>query len=831
MASHFLSPQLITLRVITQRIAATSTWQLTHVAPYLAGMVISCEVLFRNAERQGNSQAESETILLLHKFKTQISTLLYDKTPEGRWAAILLIKATTEIGGWEVLRASGLWVRGLLAILGRGDPESIKELCIITLTRIFLLTQHHQSILREITTPSLPGFIALCLEILKADLTPAQIQKRKTSGCHSLCVTAISALCELIPHHPTLFRPFASQIRAYILPHIAATCPELGADKTQCVNSKKTTASIAEPAQKLLVLLSVCAPRNTSGDEWTRTMHDLIRIFHRTADLVFRAVSEDWKPSSTTSQPDTSNDKSFNEVVSDMKQDSFGLPGWKGIYAGMDRLDGILHTLQMFLTTPIPSAVNVPVGSILDVLTRVLSVLPPSNKERFNNGMRLNLEIGRDEREGFWTGLSRVQISALEVYLLLISRLGLSSIVFCDGVLEQALLIFESDIDNADVRKTVYELVSNVLSLIGLSLKKSSSGLLSNCARRCCEDALPSAESPSSAAYISKDSSKIPPAKGASAINADSYFKSLITPGRHSSTSKDVQISAAKLLPLTISNIPHGLFPFALRAQIDGTAILTGNKLAMMASVLNPPQGQKGARQVRSVLPFLARQFPDKLEVEAMIRPRMRVLQRENDNLGFVLLNEDLNNCHDSDGGNIYHQKETLTTGGRMKNGENLYPFEQTNQKTLNVTPDHSSLVAVVQQPQPLLRLETRLSSPSQKRNRDTSLTENNSPASANSKLEPSAVSEDSLALHRKRQRVETTDPISTNQAISPDPENLLADLQTPLPIAKEALNYCTIAKKAAFGVEENNSDDSETFVMPHIDMELDTDDESEGDE
>lgn len=59
----------------------------------------------------------SEGSLLVHKLKTNVSTLLNGRSREGRFAAIGLIKAMVDVGGWEVLRGSEPWVRGLLSIV------------------------------------------------------------------------------------------------------------------------------------------------------------------------------------------------------------------------------------------------------------------------------------------------------------------------------------------------------------------------------------------------------------------------------------------------------------------------------------------------------------------------------------------------------------------------------------------------------------------------------------------------------------------------------------------------------------------------------------------
>jgi pre-rRNA-processing protein RIX1 len=59
----------------------------------------------------------SEAALQVHKLKTQINSLLNGKSHNGRFAAVVLIKAVVDVGGWECLRLSEPWVRGLLSII------------------------------------------------------------------------------------------------------------------------------------------------------------------------------------------------------------------------------------------------------------------------------------------------------------------------------------------------------------------------------------------------------------------------------------------------------------------------------------------------------------------------------------------------------------------------------------------------------------------------------------------------------------------------------------------------------------------------------------------
>ena len=711
------SQPLITLRVTTQRLAATPTWQLPHVVPYLASTLLTCEKIIQNTQASSQTKDTSEAGVLVHKLKTQISTLLHEKTPQSKWASVILIKAIIEVGGEDILRASGAWVRGLLGILGRPDPDATKELCIITLTRIFLLTQGHQSIIREITTPSLPGFITSCLNVLRAGFSTKE--KVKANGFHSLSITTLKALCELVPLHPTAFRPFLTQTTTLVIRLIAPTPSNLEVRPDEITSA--ITTSIAEPSRRLFVLMNTCASENTSGEEWAISLRAIISSMHRTADLVFRAVTEDWEPS-TRPLSVIDHVKDFSKILGDSEQSPLGLPSWKGIYAGMERLDGILQTIQVFLNTATSSTVNIPIGIIIDAVTRVLSVIPPFSETggRSNGGIQVNAEIGRDEREGLWTTLPKVHVSALELFLVLISRLSYGSAALCHSVLEQALWVFEREHSDSNIRRTIYDLVSKILSLVGYSVSKSIAPLLSNCMRKCCEDILPPMNTP-----LSRVSNPAESKKGANNrphISPDSYLKASPTQPKTSDTPSGVQISAAKLLPLAITYTSRRLFHFALQAQIDRTAILTNNEQAMLASVLNPPLKRPGGKTMNSIMPFLARQFPDLMEVEALLRPRMPVLQaRKDDGSGFS--DEDEEPEREDDDAVLYENRgeNAAVPVGRRELDADLPLAQETNNSAnsavaeihppLSIESRIQSLVSESQETTPLI--------PSKKRDRD----------------------------------------------------------------------------------------------------------------
>lgn len=807
MAPRTMSEPMTILRVTTQRLTATPAWQLPHVAPYLADSIISCEGVLTILENQGKD--ESESAVLAHKLKTQISSLLQDKNPQSRWAAIILVKAIIEFGGWNTLHGCGAWVRGLLGILGKPDPQTTKELCIITLTRIFILLGDHQSLVREIVTPSLPGFITSCIRIIENHKLLAE--ERKMVGS-SLMSTILYAFCKLIPYHPTLFRPFVVQIRSLILPLIASTPSNYGLESPSNQQEVKILASlnfIAGSARKLYVLLSNCAAKNTSSEEWAKSVHTTISMLHGTADIIFRAVIEDWDPTPSRIASTTRSVLNSAETASDFEDNPLGLPSWKGIHAGMERLDGLLHLLQEFLLGTTPMAVEFPVGAVFHAVNRILSVYPPLDDEKDGN-LRINPEIGRDEREGLWTTLPNLHVSGLEVLLLIVLRFGEASSNLIHNILEQVLWVFEREKSNHNVRKIIYEIVSKIITLHGLSLPKFVSTLFSKCIKSCCEDLLSSKLQPFPVSMNSTSFAKKPSTNG-TPINADSFLKATSNSSKSSLIEpSEVQKSAAILLPLTLTNLPNGFIHSSLRAQIERTAILTRDKHAMLASILTPAIDRGAGQYSSSIMPLFARQFPESLEAEALIRPRMPVLQPRT-HRGDLSSEEDAEipepDNRDHRITSEYSSNVEIPDSNPLKNTstpkidsipENNNPPSTGAQSSIPIT-DTNTTTTIPE------TLKTQPQSPTRKRDRETSPT---NPDMIPQTLPP--VPEDQPNSTRtKRPRIDSPPRDDTNANTAPSREE-------PVP---------PVSKYAGLGGEGSDSSD---FEMPVLDLTMDTEDEDE---
>ncbi|KAI9818448.1 MAG: hypothetical protein M1827_000507 [Pycnora praestabilis] len=576
-----------------------------------------------SAPSNGTVKDGSEAAVLVHKFKTQISTMLQARTVEERWAAVALIKTVIEIGEWEVLRNCEAWVRGLLGILNKPDPESTKKLCIITLTRIFLLTHQYQTLVREITTPSLPAFIASCLNLIS---TSQPTETRQVKIQTSFLTAVLEAFCHLLPRHTTLFRPFIPRIRSLLLPLVAPTPSNL----SPVTSFESLNVLSRKCAQRLFVLLHYGAPKNLSSEEWTRAIRSTIDNLHDTADQVFRAIFEDWE-SVVGTVSRSANPNTFGDVVCNPEPDGLLFPSWTGIQGGVERMVGLLELMGDFLAVSSSSTVHLPLGQITDLLTRVLSLTVPAHRSQngWQDGLRLNPEIGKEEREGLWAGLPQIHVGAIAILEVIIYRLDQAFIPLAHGSLDQITWVFEAEAGHESVRIAAYSAVANLLELVGPSLSKTSVSSLSKIICSCCDDLLPLPKPAIPHALRSESKGNKSIQHGTRSVNADSFLAPV--PCTEAPISLAVyphlHDAASHLLPVFFLKFPVQHLSVRLRTQIDRTAILTGHKKAMLASVLNPPPPSKGGKGVSSISPFLAGAFPGDPEVEAILRPRMPIIR------------------------------------------------------------------------------------------------------------------------------------------------------------------------------------------------------------
>jgi pre-rRNA-processing protein RIX1 len=461
------------------------------------------------------------------------------------------------------------------------------------------MTHQYPTIIREITTPTLPGFITSCLNLVSAQPgfgTPS-----------SLTEMVFRSFATLLPHHTTIFRPFTTQIRDATRSYLAPTISE----------NIFAPLTLQESARFLCVVLHQTAAKNAAGEEWGKTVRGLIKAIHNTADNVFRAIIEDWESTSghVSEQMDPGKELAGGgETPEDY-------PSWSGIFSGTERLTGLLETLTAYLLYPTSTAVTIPLGEVLDLISRILSVATQPPESAANLGdVRFNTAIDRDERDGLWGGMPQIHVSTLRIVTTLADSMPDSFISIAPGLLDQLAWLFPYGSSIPEFRSASYAPFAKILIHAGRSFDKSQVGKLGRLIRKCCNDIQTKGLEKSAAPSI-ENMGQNPHVNGSSNHNGD---KASQDSGELKSEvdESELVIAAMDLLPLFLSQLPQHYLDISMRSLIERTAILSRHKDAMIASILYPFVGKNG-KALASILPHLARQYNHEPEVEMLLRPRM----------------------------------------------------------------------------------------------------------------------------------------------------------------------------------------------------------------
>ncbi|KAF9767459.1 hypothetical protein IL306_015348 [Fusarium sp. DS 682] len=600
------------LRVLCRKLTSIPPTQLPHALPSLINHVLHCKEPLSAPSDRKVKDSSSEAAQLVHKLKASITTHLNGRSREARFAAVALIKTVVDVGGWEVLRGTQPWVTGLLSVvevcqnpysinlrtndMQKSDPIASKELAIVTLTRIYISVQPYQTLVREIATPTIPTFVTACIKLISS---PKNGEKLQTPL--SVIETICDALSALIPLYPTTIRPSNSKLRTAVKPYLAPT------QSDEIV----VPQSLQRASRKLVISLHHVAAKSGGSDEWAKLIDTLLKELHSTADQVLRAVAESWEGSNGFTRSQVELDNEPNGGGSDE------LPTWSGINAGADRLIGLFQYLSDCLRYPTKAPVTIPTSALVDAASRLLLIARLSPKSQtWDQALQTNAAIAREEKEELWAALPDIHIAALHLIEALFQRLGQNAMSIAPEVLDHLVRVFKSGINLPTVRTTGYTVLKEILLISGPTLSKSSVGSLDPLFGACCRDLqhdaghLKETEKPAATGTDSK--------KNSIAANADLFLQPQAAAVTSTPTLEPKHKAAASsLLPVILSNLPQRHIKPSLRGLVDQTAILTGNRDAMLASVLNPYKDQRG-RVYPSILPHLTQQFPDDKGLEIL---------------------------------------------------------------------------------------------------------------------------------------------------------------------------------------------------------------------
>jgi hypothetical protein len=460
---------------------------------------------------------------------------------------------------------------------------------------------------REITTPTLPGFITATLNLINAKKASESAKPAKESP---LLETVLSAFAELIGRHPTIFRPFVGQLQKFLLSMLSSST----------TNAAFSSRAI-HLAQEVFVALHNCAPKNTSGEQWASDCKNTISSIHQAADHVFRSVVEQWESSDPNTKP-RKKSKNVSDLPQDDEPDALGCPSWQSLPAGATKIAALLNLLTRFISIRTASAINYPLGAILNLTSRLTSITVPKTGEE-----QANSDFTRDERAALYMELPKIHTACIDLFRAIMSTFGSGSTPVINTIFEQTLWVFEAEGFNNSIRESSYLLISDILPLVGRSFAKQNVFALSPIILQCCRDLVPVDISRSQDQQNNTG-------KGSNAKNSQLNMNvdAILNPAlKESNTNKESSLggkntAATALLPLLYNYLPTEYIPIPIRTEMERVAILTANRSAMVASVMNPIPPVKGRRPIPSILPFLARKYAGDLEVECLIRPRMPVL-------------------------------------------------------------------------------------------------------------------------------------------------------------------------------------------------------------
>lgn len=106
-----------TLRAVTHRLNTSPVDQLPSIASFLATSLSDCAELLSAPQSHKSGKLDSENAVQIQKLKARLASLLQDRSVEGRWTAVILVKAAVGAGQWEFLRGYEPIVRSLVGIL------------------------------------------------------------------------------------------------------------------------------------------------------------------------------------------------------------------------------------------------------------------------------------------------------------------------------------------------------------------------------------------------------------------------------------------------------------------------------------------------------------------------------------------------------------------------------------------------------------------------------------------------------------------------------------------------------------------------------------------
>lgn len=393
--------------------------------------------------------------------------------------------------------------------------------------------------------------------------------------------------------------------------------------------------------------LHFVAAKSSGSDEWSKVVDGVLRDLHQTTDQVFRAIDESWQATAGYSRSNVPLDGEPHGGDATAPEQ---LPAWAGITAGSQRLSGLFAYLEETLRCATKSAVTIPLGAYMDAICRICVIARLSPKSQsWDQAVDTNAGVGRDEKDELLSIMPDLHVAAIKLLLTLLQVLGKDMVPLVPESLDHLVRIFKSGASLPKVRTTSYQVLDEIVSIAGPTMPKTAIDtfdpiMISSCSDLQQDVGFLKPKAAENTQSTGKDSKKN------GVTNADLFLQkpqtaALLEPSVHL---KPVHREASiRLVTSLLSSLPQVHLRLATRSLLDRTAILTSDREAMLASVLNPFKDRRG-HVLPSILPYMCRRFPDDRGLE-ILRSNLRTSSVNGSTDMFASLDNAIEPEHDVD--------------------------------------------------------------------------------------------------------------------------------------------------------------------------------------
>lgn len=385
----------------------------TVISPSQESNIPATAVYTFKALQSGDVLAQADDATL-HKFMVRVSALLKAKAPVTKWFGAYLAHLAVDTN-WKVLKShGGTWANLLLHLLEINEQAVVKEAVIRALRTIFAKTHGKQEFTRDITTPRLPQYLKLLFKHARISETTVTVSangnsqkkeaeptqdfielgyddnssdeeeeskdKQNTSQVQTNIKDQSRLLPVIVPAINTVLRLQSTTFRPFTKSYISLISTLISLSYT---DPSAISASLLSEVCAGYALLHHAAPKDTEALTWRLGVKHIIGQIHATlTEVTASIVDEDFEVPDSTGQTATftaSNGTTTQVDAPALKLKSLtgatnGIPNVQTFAQAADKISALFTLLSVSLRTPTKGSVKLPLGSLILLADRVLSL-------------------------------------------------------------------------------------------------------------------------------------------------------------------------------------------------------------------------------------------------------------------------------------------------------------------------------------------------------------------------------------------------------------------------------------------------------------------------